>query len=121
MAQSAVNAGARLLWALLLTVLIEGALTVLITRDRRKLRHNFLCNVITNPILNITAMLLHVLAGLPGYYLCLFIGEPLVVLAEWRLYILFGEKSSKKAFLLSLLTNALSLLAGLLINKLDVI
>ena len=115
----------ELLWSLLealvLTIIIEGIAAYIMTRDTVKLRHNICCNLITNPLLNLIAILLVMVSGRTAYYIWLVIGEILVLISEWRLYILFGEKSGKKAFMLSLVTNALSLSAGIILNSLDIL
>lgn len=107
----------RLLKALGLTIFIEGIVILAVTRDKVKLKHNIYCNLMTNPLLNLIAILVTIILGVKAYYIWIVIGEILVLLSEWRLYILFGEKSSEKAFFYSFITNAVSLTAGILLAK----
>ena len=109
----------QLLKALGLTILIEGIVIFAVTRDSQKVKHNLYCNLMTNPLLNLVAILVTIILGVKAYYIWIVIGEILVLLSEWQLYLLFGEKSSKKAFFYSFITNAVSLGTGILMTKLD--
>jgi hypothetical protein len=47
----------RFLVNLLLTILIEGSLTAIIFRRRDYVYYSFLCNILTNPALNLILLI----------------------------------------------------------------
>ena len=98
----------QLLIALTLTVLIElGVLWLLMERRGRVLVLSVVINVLTNVPLNLYVM--HV-----GYSTkVVLIGELLVFIVESLWYLIF-IRDIRKAFIYSLLCNAMSFLIGLL-------
>ena len=107
---------AGLSYAFLLTVAVEGAVTLIFTRQKVFLLYNLCCNALTNPLLNVVGLALaYKMQGFDAklYYTA---GELLVLFAEAALYAFFDNKrhSKKYYFCLSLLTNAASLAAGVL-------
>ena len=98
----------QLLIALTLTILIElGVLWLLMERRRKVLALSVVINVLTNVPLNLVVM--HV-----GYStMTVLIGELIVVFVEALWYIIF-IRDVRKAFIYSLLCNAVSFLIGLL-------
>lgn len=102
--------------ALLITWMVEGIITAVLTRKARFVLFNFWCNAITNPPLN--AMGIFVFAD-RYFLLWAIVGEILVLLTETALYSLFDKKrqSLKRYFLLSLITNAASVLAGVVLFR----
>jgi hypothetical protein len=105
----------KYLLALLLTLVIEGGVAWLFGfRKGPSQLVVALINVITNPALNI---LLLVLAWL-GMNVTLWLVLPLeilVVLAEWGLLVYAFGSSKGKLFILSLVANAASFLAGVVL------
>ena len=98
----------QLLIALTLTILIElGVLWLLMERRRKVLALSVVINVLTNVPLNLVVM--HV-----GYStMMVLIGELLVFIVEALWYLIF-IRDVRKAFIYSLLCNAVSFLIGLL-------
>lgn len=105
----------RFLLALLLTLAIEGGVAWLFGfRTRQSQLAVAMINVITNPALNVFLLVLAWL-GVKVTLLLILPLEVLVVLAEWRLLVyVFGDPKGR-FFVLSLLANAASFLAGVLL------
>jgi hypothetical protein len=105
----------RYLLALLLTVLIEGAVAWLFGyRAGRALLAVSMVNCLTNPALNFLLLFLAWLGVVVRLPLVLLL-EGLVVVVEWRLYVYVFEQPKGQLLLLSLMANAASFLAGLLL------
>lgn len=108
---------ASLGFALLLTVLTEGAVAFLMTRKARYVLYNYWCNLLTNPLLN---LMLFAVRGMhpPGavIWLCILCGEAAVFFGEAYLCKrMDGGKQARRWYLrFSLLTNAASFLLGLI-------
>ena len=78
--------------------------------------YNFLCNMLTNPILNLSLYGAACLGAGPGLIKALIIiGEICVVASEYALYRLMSHETRKMCFIVSLITNVISYLSGLLI------
>ncbi|MBQ6553903.1 MAG: hypothetical protein IJR45_06615 [Firmicutes bacterium] len=103
-------------YAFLLTCITEAAVTLIITRKKRFVLYNFCCNALTNPLLNILGIML--MYKMPHFNMIIYYtaGEFAVLLAETALYAFFDKNghSKKYYFFLSLVTNAVSLAAGLM-------
>lgn len=104
------------LWALGLTILVEGAAMALLFGKRRYVYCSLLCNLLTNPALNLLLLLAVNGLGADAYAPALFLLEFAVVLVEGYVIRLLCSFSRRKALAVSLLLNALSFLAGLLIQ-----
>ena len=104
----------RFILALLLTLAIEGGVAWLLgLRTCQFLLAVTMINMITNPILNLLLLVLAYL-GMEVTLLPVVLLEVLVVLAEWQLLVyVFGDPKGR-FFVLSLLVNAASFLAGIL-------
>ena len=116
--------------ALILTCVIEAAVTFLIMCGRSLVQkqplrrdamhmvyYNLLCNMLTNPLLNLSlygAVLLG--AGPRIIFVLIMIGELCVVAAEYKLYRLMSRESRSFCIILSLLTNIASYGIGRLIS-----
>ena len=102
--------------ALVLTIAIEVSLAWLIgLRSKTELLTVVLINVVTNPLLNYLNVVndhFHLVSQAVVLMLCL---EVVVVLAEWKLLVYVLRQSARKMFVLSVMMNAASCLAGLLI------
>ncbi|MCR5322551.1 MAG: hypothetical protein K6E85_04710 [Lachnospiraceae bacterium] len=78
--------------------------------------YNFLCNMLTNPILNLSLYGAACLGAGPGLIKALIIiGEICVVASEYALYRLMSHETRKMCFIVALITNVISYLSGLLI------
>lgn len=87
----------------------------LLFRRRDFVYYSLLCNLLTNPALNLILLLAVNLAGLEAYLPALIAAELAAVLVEaWVLRLLCRFRLSK-ALVLSLLLNAVSFAAGLLL------
>ena len=116
----------RLLLYLLLTVLLEGAVMLLLFRRWDYVYYSLLCNLLTNPALNFILTLTLSLLTFYGrigseqygvaYYLILLPLELAAVFVEGKVYAKLCDFSLKKALGLSFLLNALSCGAGFLYN-----
>jgi len=104
--------------ALILTIVIEVGIAWLFgLRSKRELLTVLLINVITNPLLNYLITVnayFHLVSQTNAFILCL---EVVIVLVEWRLLVWVLRQSVKKMLVLSVVMNAASYLAGLLIFR----
>lgn len=101
-----------MIYALVLTIIIEGVAMFILTRSKEWVKCNILCNMVTNPILNISLFVLVYFTGLSWYSLGVFIGEAIVFTSEALLYKLMTGKGILKCIIYSVITNALSLVLG---------
>ena len=124
----------ELLLALIYTCIIEAAVTFVIIMIRRAVRmrvagenrpkndlimiyYNLLCNMLTNPLLNLSLYGASRLGAGHGVIMIMIaIGEICVVFSECGLYRLMSQESRGFCFMLSLITNAVSYLTGVLIQ-----
>ncbi len=103
---------------LIATIVIEGAVIALLFRRRDFVYYSFLCNLLTNPAVNLLLALAAAYLGIAFYYPALALLEASAVLVEAYVYrMLCGFKTSK-AFWVSALANAASFLAGFLFYSL---
>ena len=107
--------------ALVLTIIIEWVVMWLLTHSVAMCKYNLYCNMVTNPILNlILSGVMYflsekmMLGASECYFIPLIILEPAVVFSEMAIYRLITGKRKKECFKLSLLTNLVSALAGIL-------
>lgn len=124
-----------MLTALILTCLIEAAVTFVVIcvrkaafqagsvltdigrKDLRMIYYNLLCNMLTNPLLNLSLFAAARLGADHGTIMIMIaIGEICVVISEYGLYRLMSQESRGFCFVLSLITNAASYLTGVLIQ-----
>jgi len=103
-----------LLWAFLLTQIIECA-AVLCFRSKQLVYCVFLCNLLTNPLMNLLLWLCCTFWGRQYYWLSLGVLETAVLFTETFVIKLMMKYSVRRAFLISLLINGVSLLAGIVI------
>lgn len=98
------------------TLLVEGVIVALWFRRRDYVYYNALCNLLTNPALNLLLPGIVRLAGAEYYTAVLIALEILVVLIEaWVMRLLCGFRPAKALFVSGVI-NAGSLLSGLLIH-----
>lgn len=103
---------------LIVTAAVEGAAVWCVQRDRRFAYYSLLCNLLTNPAANLLVLGGVAWLGAGAYYPALALLECVVVGVEAVVYRRLGNTSKRRALWLSLLVNALSFLAGLLVNLL---
>lgn len=106
----------QLFYALLVTLVIEAPVMFALSRSENWVFCNILCNLVTNPILNITLLLVLKYTGKSTIYtLCVVIGELLVLFSEMLLYRAMTGEGWGKCFTRSLITNGMSFGIGLLL------
>lgn len=100
------------------TIIIEGAVIALLFRRHDFVYYSFLCNLLTNPAVNLLLVLAVTALGTAFYYPALAVLEISAVIIEAYVYrMLCGFKTSK-ALWVSALANAASFLAGFLFYSL---
>ena len=104
-----------MLIALVLTVLIECGLSLLF-KSRQLTYSVLLCNLLTNPLLNLFLILFVAFLGRDYYFVVLLFLEIVVVGVEAIIITRTTDLKPPKALLLSLFFNAASFGAGLLLN-----
>jgi len=110
-----INIDLELLWALLLTLIIEGAAVLIIFRRAKYVCYSVLCNLLTNPALNLLLALSVNIFGGRAYYPLLITSELAVIFIEAAVYRYICGFGTRKSVLLSAVLNALSFAAGLLL------
>lgn len=101
-----------LLRPFILTVLLEGILALVLFRSREAVYASFLCNMLTNPALNLILQITVSLFGIRTYLPTLVVLEVLVLFVEGGIYHFLCRWEWKKALAVSLLLNGASLLTG---------
>ncbi len=103
--------------ALFLTCIIE-AMTQCFLKDRKKwIFSGLLCNVVTNPLLNVIVLILYAFVdNVCVLYLIIIFLECVVLFTEAGLYKLMLDKKYKTCLLVSAACNALSFSVGLMWN-----
>jgi len=98
---------------LLLSVLTEGILIALLFHNRQYVYYSFLCNLLTNPALNLLLALTVTLLGAAWYWPAVAVLELAVVFIEAYVYRLLCGFPFSKALGVSTLLNLASFLIGL--------
>ena len=101
--------------ALLLTVVIEGVAISVLFRCGKYVYYSVLCNLLTNPAMNLLLAISLSIFGEGAYYLTLVVVELAVIFVEAAVYNYICAFGMKKATLLSILLNALSFAVGILV------
>ena len=103
---------------LALTILIEAGAAYLCGLKQKEEQHALLlCNLLTNPLLNLILYIRQYAVGSPFPFPVLLLFEALVAFAEGCMLRCLCEKR-RRYFALSLLFNAISYGAGLLLSRL---
>jgi len=102
----------------LLTVVIECVAVLIIFRQKAYVYYCVLCNLLTNPAMNLLLLIFVSLFGLRAYYPVLIPAEIAVIFVEAAVYDYICGIGMKKAVKLSAFLNVISFSAGLLINSL---
>jgi len=103
-----------LLWSLLLTALVEGAAILIIFRRPAFVYYSALCNLLTNPAMNLLLAVSVSILGAGAYYPALILLEVVVVCVEAGVYMYICGFGIKKSVALSAFLNALSFASGTL-------
>ena len=106
-----------ILRAFLLTVVIECAAVLIIFRQKEYVYYCVLCNLLTNPTLNLLLSIFVSLFGVYSYYPVLIPAEIAVVFIEAVVYDYICGFGMRKAVKLSAFLNAISFTAGVLLNN----
>jgi len=107
-----------ILRALLLTVAIECAAVLIVFRQKKYVYYCVLCNLLTNPALNLLLSIFVSLFGVRAYYPVLIPAEIAVIFIEAAVYDYICGFGMRKAVKLSALLNAISFTVGSLLNVL---
>ncbi len=108
-----------MLKCLLLTIIIELLIAFILgVRDKKDIINVILVNVITNPIVVITPVIIYIYIGSTFSRISLYILEILTVLVEGLIYKKVLSYKKINPILLSLILNVSSFLIGELINML---
>lgn len=105
-----------LLRALLLTIAAEGLLMLLLRRSWRDAYAVTLCNLLTNPVMNLLLMLLVRWLGRGAYWPALFVLELGVFFTEGLLLPKMTTLSGRQGFFYAAVLNGASLALGLVWN-----
>ena len=103
------------LFNLFLTILVEGVVTALLFRRLEFVYYSLLCNILTNPALNLVLLFVTHFMGAAYYGAALLILELTAVFIEAHVLKLLCGFPFTKAVAVSGLMNVLSCMAGLLI------
>lgn len=98
-----------------LTVLIECTIMFLIFRSKQFVYYIFLCNLLTNPALNLITIQMGKGFGILWYRVVLLILELAVVIIEARIIHTLCRFKAKKAILISFILNLASFCCGIII------
>ena len=101
-----------LIYALIITIVVEGLAMFVLTRSMKWVRFNLYCNMVTNPLLNLGLYALIYFGRRNWYDAATVIGEVLVLVSEAVLYRLMTSEKYSRCFIRSFITNALSLALG---------
>ncbi len=105
-----------LLTALFLTIVIESIPLVFFSPRKKYLSVGFLCNILTNPLLNCLRILIYSFYPNPKVLLIFtIVSEVLIILGEGWLYVNILHISPRKGLFISALCNGLSYGLGLLL------
>lgn len=100
---------------LVLTIITEGIVIFVKYGRWDYVYYSFLCNVLTNPILNLLLCILVWALGSEIYLIALIILEIIVLIVEVYIYRILCKFTKKEALKLSLLLNISSYLIGVVI------
>ena len=102
----------NMVFAFVTTAICEGALCLLILKNKYCLWPSFLCNLLTNPLLNAVLLLFFHWYGYLGYNLATIALEISIIPVEGLVLKALLPISMKKAVLTSWACNAFSFVAG---------
>lgn len=102
---------------LVVTILVEAVVIFIKYRLRDYVYYSLLCNMLTNPMLNLLLYLLVWRLGSEIYMEALILLEIVVVIVEAYVYKILCNFSKREAIKLSILLNVSSYLSGVIIFK----
>ena len=94
------------LLCLIVTIIVEGSFILLIFKRKDYLYYSVLCNLLTNPVLNLLLLTVGYFFDDTIYYVVLVIAEIVVVVVEALLYRILVDLQIKKAMLQQIHTTA---------------
>ena len=103
-------------WYLLITAAVEGAVILIVFRRKLFVYYSLLCNLLTNPAMNLLLLVFSNVYGPRAYYPALLLLEVAVVAIEAGVYRFLCGFGPRKCVLLSLGLNASSFAVGLAVN-----
>jgi len=106
-----------LLTYLLLTIITEGMAVSVIFKKRIYVYYSLLCNLLTNPALNLLLLLTINVLGVGAYFPALILLEIMVVFVEACVYRYLCKFKFLKSLVLSAFLNILSFSAGFYLNR----
>ena len=99
----------------LLTLLIEGVAIFFVFLRKKYVYYSVLCNLLTNPTLNLLLSISVIFFGARAYYPVLIAAEIAIIFIEAGVYNYICGFGMKKAVMVSAFLNILSFTAGLLL------
>lgn len=99
------------------TSLVEGAIVFLLFKKWDFVYYSLLCNLLTNPAMNLLLLIAVKTAGSAYYGISLVFLETAVVFVEAFLYKILGNLKMPKALLLSVTLNLASFICGILAEQ----
>lgn len=104
------------------TILLEGIPILFLKNKKTWWKASILCNVVTNPILNVIVLLLPVLLREANWVVgVVFVLEVAVVFFEAWFYRLMLGNTYKACLMFSLIANGISFVVGSILNNLTLI
>ena len=100
---------------LLLTCIFEGIAILLLFRKKEYFYYSLLCNMLTNPALNLILYFICKALGYDLYYAVVIFLELIVVVVEAYVYRLLCNFKMHKSLLLSVLLNTISYISGVVL------
>lgn len=108
------NDAEQMLLAFIITAAVEGIAAFLYFRSIRGVYCSFVCNMLTNPMLNVILLLATANFGTTIYVPLLVLLELIAVLAEAKVYSnIMASVNFKKSIVISACFNALSFTIGI--------
>ena len=103
--------------AFLLTLVVEGVAILVIFKRKKYVYYSVLCNLLTNPALNLLLSVSVIFFGAGAYYPVLVPAEIVVVFVEAAVYDYICGFGMKKAVMVSAFLNMISFAAGIFLNS----
>ena len=101
---------------LLLTIFLEGVIILFLFRRPIYVYYSVLCNLLTNPALNLVLSVSIYLWGARVYYPVLVLCEVIVIIIEAIVYSYLCRLRFSKSIALSFLLNGVSCVSGVILN-----
>ena len=105
----------NLIWALTLTVLIEGVAVIYNKPRKRVLLASVLGNILTNPLLNLVIIIIRIKWSGMVYATTLICGEVLAIIVEAKVYRAVTGLTLTRCFMISMFANCVSYFVGVML------